>query len=323
MRALVFSLMVPALCLAQAPQPQLTFEKTHHDFGKIGTTDKAVYRFKVTNTGKANLNISRLNPSCGCTSTVIGQWTLLPGQSTAIEATFNPAGYRGMVHKSIQVVSDDPVNPTANLTFEAEVVRAIIPSTESIFFGDVMRNVPRKMTVKFSTVDLKPLKLLSATAPGAPWITATTRMDGNDPAVDITLDGAKIPAGTSTGANAVTVKTDNPVEPVVNLTIQWDLRAVLVATPVRVAWVEPAGKEQRMKVSVKHADGKPYKILSAKLTNPLFKVEGLDKGSASTHEFQVVLSSKAKAGNYNEKLLLATDSPEQPELELRLVAALK
>ena len=37
----------------------------------------------------------------------------------------------------------------------------------------------------------------------------------------------------------------------------------------------------------------------------------------------MVLAANAQAGLYNEKVLLTTDSPDQPELELRVAAALR
>ena len=85
---------------AEAPPPEakvpvIAIEQPHFDFGRIYADTKAVHRFKVANKGAAPLNISRLIPSCGCTSTVIGQWTLDPGESTEVEATFNPARVPG------------------------------------------------------------------------------------------------------------------------------------------------------------------------------------------------------------------------------------
>ena len=316
-------LLAPAICLAQSPaQPHITFDAMHHDFGKIGPEAKVTHRFKVSNTGKAFLNISRLNPSCGCTSTVVGKWSLAPGESTEIEATFNPSGFRGLSRKSIQVVSDDPTYPTQTLTFEADVVRDIQPSTEAVFFQDVVRTSPRKASVKLEPGNGQPVKVSEVKASDAPWLQISTRKEGASAWVDLVLDGRKVPAGKTVGADMVVVKASNPKPSVINLNVQWEMRATVLATPVRVAWAETAGKELRATVSLKQADNKPFRILSSKTTNPVLKVEGLGKAAAPRHELQVVLSSSAKAGMYNEKILLTLDDPDQPELELRVTAAL-
>jgi hypothetical protein len=321
MRALFLTLMTPAICIAQGPA--LTVDQAHFNFGRINGDARAFHRFKVTNTGNAQLNISRINPSCGCTSTVIGQWTLNPGQSTEIEATFNPAGFRGVVHKSIQVVCNDPANPTLNLTFEAEVVRDIMPSTDSVFFQDLVRNTVRKTSVKLASGNGEPVRPVRAEAPGSPYLAATFRPEGKDAWVDIALDGRKVPAGVMVGADALVVHTGNPKMPMITLTVQWEVRAAVVAEPVRATFVDNAGKEHRQTIVLKQVDGKPFRILSAKATNPLLWVDGLGRAAASQQSIQVVMTSKAKAGNYNEKILLTTDLPDQPEMELRVAAALR
>ena len=295
----------------------------HFDFGKIPADAKVSHRFKVTNTGKAPLNITRLNPSCGCTSTVLGKWTLAPEESTEVEVTFNPAGFRGVSRKSLQVVSDDPANATATLTFQADVVLEIMPSTDSVFFQDLVRSVPRKASVKLSSGTDKPVVLTGAKAPGAPYLATALRKEGNDAWVDITLDGRKIPASRQVGADAIIVSTANVRVPTVTITVQWEMRASVTATPLRVAWSEPAGKELRSTVLLKQVDGKPFRIRSSRTTNPALSVEGIDKTAAATHEIQVVLASNAQPGLYTEKVLLTLDDPNQPELELRVSASLR
>ena len=322
MRIPALVLLAPVVCLAQAA-PHISFEASHFDFGKISADTKVSHRFKVTNTGQAPLNITRLNPSCGCTSTVLGKWTLAPGESTDIEVTFNPAGFRGLSRKSIQVVSDDPASPTSTLTFEADVVREIMPSTDSVFFQDLVRSVPRKISVKLTSGTERPVELTDAKAPGAPYLATALRQEGKDAWVDITLDGRKIPAGRQLGADAVIVRTTNPKVPSITLTVQWEMRADVTADPLRVAWSEPAGKPLSSKVLLKQVDGKPFRILSWKSTNPALSVTGSDQPAASRHEIEVVLSADARPGLYTEKVLLTLDDPNQPQLELRVSASLR
>jgi len=322
MRIAALFVLAPIVCLAQGA-PHITFDAMHFDFGKIAADAKVSHRFKVTNTGKAPLNITRLNPSCGCTSTVLGKWTLAPEESTEVEVTFNPAGFRGVSRKSIQVVSDDPASPTTTLTFEADVVLEIMPSTDSVFFQDLVRSVPRKASVKLSSGTDKPVVLTDAKAPGAPYLATALRKDGNDAWVDLTLDGRKVPAGRQVGADAIIVRTANARVPTVTITVQWEMRASVTANPLRVAWSEPAGTELRSNVLLKQVDGKPFRIVSSRTTNPVLSVEGAGKTAAATHEIQVVLAANAQPGLYTEKVLLTLDDPDQPELELRVSASLR
>jgi hypothetical protein len=326
MRPFLYAFLVPALYAAQPPV--LKVDNPHHDFGRIGADAKVVHRFKISNAspkGGENLNISRLNPSCGCTSTVIGQWTLAPGESTDVEASFNPSGFKGLVHKTIQVVSNDPATPTFNLTFEAEVVREITSSTETVFFQEIRRNESRKSSVKLTSGTDKPVHVTDVSAPGAKHLSFKVRPDDAAKAawVDVTLDGNALPASQPMGTDAIVVRTDNPRVPLINLTVQWEVRNTLRTDPVRVVWAEPGGHELRQKLTVNHVDGKPFRILSYRSTNPLIRVEGLNQAPGAAQVLQVVLDGKAKPGLYNEKVALVTDCIDQKEIEFRVAASLR
>jgi hypothetical protein len=322
MKALAsLALVIPVVCFAQTPV--ITFEQTAHDFGKIGTDRKVSHRFKVTNTGQGTLNITRLNPSCGCTSTVLGKWSLAPGESTEVEANFDPRGFRGKVHKSIQVVSDDPAHGNVTLTFEAEVIQDIMPSTTTVFFYDLPRTASKKATVRLASGNGQPVQVKETKAPGAPYLSATVKTEGNDAILDIDLDGRKVSAGKQRGVDSLTVITTSEKMPVITLNVQWELKASLVATPERVAWVEAAGKELRSPLSLKQVEGKAFRVLDYKSSNPLVTIEGAAKAGAGQQDLQVVLASTAKPGTYNENVVLFLDDPNQPEFTFRVSAVLR
>lgn len=324
MKALAsLALVVPMVCVAQNQAPVITFEKIHHDFGKISAERKVAYRFKVTNTGNATLNITRINPSCGCTSTVLGKWSLAPGETTEVEASFDPRGFRGPIHKSIQVISDDPAHSTMTLTFDADVVQEIMPSTTTVFFYDVQRTAPKKATVRLASGNGQPVVVKDTKSPGAPYLSATVKTEGNDAVLDIDLDGRKIASSKRRGVDALTVITTSPRMPVITINVQWELKPFVISTPERVAWVEPAGKELRSSINLKQAEGKAFRVTEVKSSNPLITVEGAGKAGAPQQDLQVILSASAKPGTYNESVILILDDPNQPELTLRVSAILR
>jgi len=324
MRPFFLCLALPAICIAQDQKPVLTFAKLHHDFGRISADRKVSYRFKATNTGGAPLQIKQVVPSCGCTYTLVGQWYLKPGESTEIEATFNPAGMRGVVRKSMQVVSDDPINRTITLSFEAEVIQEIMPSTTALFFDEVQRNAtPRKGSLRLESGNGQAVQVIDAKAPGAPYLSASFRSEGKDVLVEVALDARKVPPTRMSGVDVLTIRTTNERMALIPVNVQWALRPSIVATPSRLAWVEPAGKDLRGVLTLKQADGKSFRILSAKTTHPLLRVEGAGKAAGPQQELTVVLGAQAKAGSYNERVTLTLDDPDQPEMEIRVSAVLR
>ncbi|MDP2724075.1 MAG: DUF1573 domain-containing protein [Bacteroidales bacterium] len=101
--------------------PQIKFEKTEHDFGRIIQGERVTYQFKFTNTGQSDLLISKVSTSCGCT---VGKYTktpIAPGESDFIEASFDSSGRKGIQKKTITVLTNTQPN-TTTLLIKAEIV---------------------------------------------------------------------------------------------------------------------------------------------------------------------------------------------------------
>jgi len=100
----------------------IEFPETNHDFGKITQGEKVSHAFTFKNTGDNPLEVTQVQPSCGCT---IPEWTedpIAPGKEGTIQVMFNSEGREGMQHKTVTVVSN--TKPTIHqLTFTAEVVK--------------------------------------------------------------------------------------------------------------------------------------------------------------------------------------------------------
>lgn len=101
--------------------PKLAFAAKSHDFGTISQDQKVTTDFTFTNTGKTDLNIRATKANCGCTVSNPDKDTLAPGESSKISVTFNPRGRRGKQQKTITVFSNDPSNPTQQVSITANV----------------------------------------------------------------------------------------------------------------------------------------------------------------------------------------------------------
>lgn len=85
--------------------PDISFEKTEHDYGKIMQHGDGNCEFKFTNTGKEPLILSNVRSSCGCT---VPQWPkqpILPGESESIKVKYDTKRV-GVINKSITVTSN-------------------------------------------------------------------------------------------------------------------------------------------------------------------------------------------------------------------------
>jgi len=318
------ALFVPVLCLAQAQgQPRLVLEATQFDFGKINPGATVSHRFKASNTGDAPLTISKLSPSCGCTSTLVGKETLAPGESTELEVSFNSAGEHGVISKSVAVESDDPVSPRQTLNFQAEVLPAVTASTEQVQFLDLLPRDRRKASVHLVNGSGKPMRVTGVDLSAAPWLGVSTRENGSEAWVDFDLLAGKLPPGKLSGTDSAAVHLADPDPTVVDLAVYWELRSPIRFTPPRVAWVASAGEAQSTTVTFVAVGPKAFRILASRTTNPLVQVAGIATRPARQQTFRVLLSGDAKPGRYDEKVFLTLDTPGHPEVELRVDAVLR
>ncbi|OFY49275.1 MAG: hypothetical protein A2W85_15410 [Bacteroidetes bacterium GWF2_41_31] len=101
--------------------PQIKFEKTEHDFGRIIQGERVTYQFKFTNTGQSDLLISKVSTSCGCTVGKYPKTAIAPGESDYVEAAFDSGGRNGIQNKTITVLTNTQPNITT-LRIKAEIV---------------------------------------------------------------------------------------------------------------------------------------------------------------------------------------------------------
>lgn len=82
--------------------PEITFEKTKHNFGSINQGEPVTYEFKFTNTGNSNLIIKNAVAGCGCTTPVWPKEPIAPGKTAVIKVGYD-AKAEGNFVKDIKV----------------------------------------------------------------------------------------------------------------------------------------------------------------------------------------------------------------------------
>jgi len=99
----------------------IEFSKMEHDFGRLIQGEKVSYSYKFTNTGKSDLIISKVSASCGCTASKYSKEPIKPGKEGKVEVTFDSNGQRGMVNKTVTVVTNTQPQTTI-LRLKAQVI---------------------------------------------------------------------------------------------------------------------------------------------------------------------------------------------------------
>lgn len=98
----------------------ITFDTLIIDYGTINKGDDGVRQFKFTNTGTADLKITQVRSSCGCTIPKKPETAVIPGASDVIEVKYDTQRV-GPIRKTI-TVSSNASNPMVALKIKGEVI---------------------------------------------------------------------------------------------------------------------------------------------------------------------------------------------------------
>lgn len=107
--------------------PEITFEKTTHDFGLFDRAhgDKVCW-FVFTNTGNKELLILSAGSSCGCTVPEFPKTAIQPGMKDSIKVSYNGSTKRvGVMKKTIALTTNCKINSTY-LYITGEMVEELV-----------------------------------------------------------------------------------------------------------------------------------------------------------------------------------------------------
>ena len=106
--------------------PVVVFEEKEHDFGKMIKGEKVSYSFSFTNSGNADLILSKVKTSCGCTASEYPVDPVKPGETKKIKVVFDSSTKKGFQNKRITVFTN--ASPSLyTLRIKADV---IVPGQE-------------------------------------------------------------------------------------------------------------------------------------------------------------------------------------------------
>ena len=105
-----------------ADSSSLAFDTRHIKAAPMREDDSPqVFRYEMTNVGKDELNVLRLQTTCSCFSATIGQKLLKPGEKTVLTVRYDPKGHLGRFEHKVFVYTGPGTSPAAILTFSVEV----------------------------------------------------------------------------------------------------------------------------------------------------------------------------------------------------------
>jgi hypothetical protein len=143
--------------------PQITFDKTSHEFGAITDAGKHTAEFGFTNTGTGTLVISDIKTSCGCTVPQLDKREFMPGERSTLKVIFDPINRKGGFIKYVFVASNSAANSYAKLSVTADITQLV--RFDSIFLGlgpmELGRAQQRSFSGYYTDPDLRITRIVS------------------------------------------------------------------------------------------------------------------------------------------------------------------
>lgn len=108
-----------AVSAQDAGKPSVSIPSLEHSFGSVKAGTPLAYSFEIKNSGKSDLEIKSVSPSCGCTTSKFDK-VIAPGKvgSVTLEVA-KTDGYKGEVTKTATVTTNDPEHQTFTLSLRA------------------------------------------------------------------------------------------------------------------------------------------------------------------------------------------------------------
>jgi hypothetical protein len=199
------------------------------DVGTFGQGEVAHLRFTLTNHGKQPVKLLRIDPSCGCTKARPSREHIPPGESVTIQADWELGGSRGETSTQLSVafIEDDAEElEILWLTAVADVQPDIHFQPTQVQFT---LGTPAESVVQLIPGRMQEFKVLDAWS-STPGILVQPLVGRREIMVSFDPTGWK-PSKRVGQQPLISIKTNSPNEPVINVPIRLDdMQSVLAVS---------------------------------------------------------------------------------------------
>jgi len=302
---------------AKAGQPHIQFAEPNltWDFGKVTPTDTLKHDFVVTNTGDAVLEITAVQPGCGCTTAGAWDRTIEPGKTGRIPIQLNPLSFTGPVSKGATVTCNDPSQPSLYLHISATVWRPVEVQPQYVYFMPVLGEETNETKVVRIVNNLDDdIRLEPPQAPSAIFKTELkTVRPGKEFELHVTYLG---PVSNASPQGNITITTSLATMPSINI------NAVAMTQPAVATYpntlplpVGPLKADYQAAVTVRNNGHNPITLTNASvnLEGVKAQIQSMDPGRLFNVGLVFPAGFQLKTGQSAE-LTVKTSHPSHPVL---------
>lgn len=317
----------PAKEAAEEKAPRLSIVEPVKDFGTIAKGEKLDWSFVIKNTGNADLQIIAAKPGCGCTVADFDK-VIKPGETGKVSAHVDTTNFAGPIAKGVTVESNDPNNPTSQLTIHAIVKPYVEASPAGFVRYNMLQGDADTQSVVLYSEEEEPFQITKVEVP-AEWVKATFRkienpaelvpnvgrQGQNQYRVDITVGGPDAKIGPL--ADRVRILTNSKHQPEYPITLSGVIRPTYRVEPLGINFgeVTPTETAATRSVLLHSNDLKTpdrFVVTKAESSSPLVGAAvkpGTNKGD---YEVTLQISKDAKPGDIDGQVKIYTTDKINP-----------
>jgi hypothetical protein len=301
------------------PRPMIEVRETTKDGGVVEEGSVVPFRFEVANRGQADLEVTQVKPSCGCT---VVKWdrVIKPGAHGTIAAQMHTDYFRNSVTKHMTIFSNDPARPQMELTITARILPLvnISPARAALLtVGD--KAVTQEFTLERSGG--RPMKIVQV-IPNAQFVNAETTPLPGQGRYKLTVTALPdAPLGRSTVP--VVVWTDVAKGGILTFVLTVD-RGIVTVPPMAFFGVVPHEMTTPRQATVTILRySTPFHVNSVAVSDPHLapKLETVRDGA--DYRVTVTYAGGWDSGTQRQTLTVTTDDPKQPVIEIPVQAAVQ
>lgn len=296
------------------------------DVGVVAKGEKVVKEFTLKNEGGVPLEITEIRAACGCT--VVDYTKSIPAGGTGtVKVTVDTADFNGPVAKSVTVYTNDADNPQIELTVRARVephifvkpgfARYIVVQGEAKE-GTIGQTLYAPNGTSFDITGVKsPWPHMAVSFREARPDERNADSAGKQWRVETTLSNDS-PVGPL--ADFITVTTNHAQQKIVQIPVSGFVRPTIAVTPPNGDFgkIDLSNQAVQRSLNVRNFATEPIKVTGAESNNPnvLVAVDPIQEGREYT--VRITVKSEMAKGPFNSKVVIRTDSPKAPPVEVNI-----
>lgn len=298
-----------------AKAPKCVVPETEFNAGTISKGETVKHEFVVENQGKGPLEITRVQPACGCTLSEYDK-VIEVGKKGKITLSVSTTSFRGPISKSTSVATNDPAMASFQLIIKADIKEIIsVKPSENMQLGLIYKGQKVEKEFALKAEDDKPFQI--------------SQVDCTDPSVkyDLVMAPDKksatvkvvVPEDHAIGpVNArLTLTTDHPKVPTLSLNCFGTIREPLTVYPTTLTYAglskefiekNPTDASLTKPITLAFETANDFEVKSAKSDLPFLKVtlDTLEQGKRYSAKVQLQ-GEGLKMGDFSGTVTIETN----------------